>query len=101
MAGVGDPDKFSGAAKEGAVTFKEALTEWGCDPAAYKQHVKQQAALKVFGKYILNRVRYWKKQGERIGIVHNIAAPTRFKIIVEGIADHSGPLPWVFVKMRL
>ena len=29
MAGVGDPDKFSGAAKEGAVTFKEALTEWG------------------------------------------------------------------------
>ena len=62
MAGVGDPDKFSGAAKEGAVTFKEALTEWGCDPAAYKQARKAAGCFKSFGKYILNRVRYWKKQ---------------------------------------
>jgi N-carbamoyl-L-amino-acid hydrolase len=31
--------------------------------------------------------------GEMIGIVRNIAAPTRFKITVEGLADHSGATP--------
>ncbi len=29
MAGVGDPDKFSGAAKEGAVTFKRSTDRMG------------------------------------------------------------------------
>ena len=42
-----------------------------------------------------------EETGERIGIVHNIAAPTRFKIIVEGIADHSGATPMGFRKDAL
>jgi len=33
--------------------------------------------------------------------VHNVAAPTRFKIIVEGIADHSGATPMGFRKDAL
>ena len=39
--------------------------------------------------------------GEQIGIVKNIAAPTRFKIIVEGIADHSGATPMDFRRDAL
>ena len=35
---------------------------------------------------IRDRGKVLEETGERIGIVHNIAAPTRFKIIVEGIA---------------
>lgn len=62
MTGEGDPDKFSSAAKDGAVTFKEALTEWGCDPAAYEQARKEHGCFKNFGKCISNRARCWKKQ---------------------------------------
>ena len=29
----------------------------------------------------------------QLGIVHNIAAPTRFKIHIKGVADHSGATP--------
>ena len=101
MAGVGDPDKFSGAAKEGAVTFKEALTEWGCDPAAYKQARKAAGCFKSFWEIHIEQGKVLEETGERIGIVHNIAAPTRFKIIVEGIADHSGATPMGFRKDAL
>lgn len=101
MAGVGDPDKFSGAAKEGAVTFKEALTEWGCDPAAYKQARKAAGCFKSFWEIHIEQGKVLEETGEHIGIVHNIAAPTRFKIIVEGIADHSGATPMGFRKDAL
>ena len=34
-----------------------------------------------------------EQTGKAIGIVHNIAAPTRFKLHIKGVADHSGATP--------
>lgn len=101
MSGAGDPDKFSSAAKAGAVTFKEALTEWGCDPAAYEQARREAGCFKSFWEIHIEQGKVLEETGERIGIVHNIAAPTRFKIIVEGMADHSGATPMGFRKDAL
>lgn len=83
------------------MTFKEALTEWGCDPAAYKRARKAAGCFKSFWEIHIEQGKVLEETGERIGIVHNIAAPTRFKIIVEGIADHSGATPMGFRKDAL
>ena len=101
MAGVGDPDKFSSAPKAGDLTFKEALTAWGCDPAAYEQARREEGCFKSFWEMHIEQGKVLEETGQQIGIVHNIAAPTRFKIIVEGMADHSGATPMGFRKDAL
>ena len=49
---------------------------------------------------VMANYEYAKEQGKvleqtqhQLGIVHNIAAPTRFKIHIKGMADHSGATP--------
>lgn len=101
MTGVGDPDHFSSAAKSGDITFKEALTAWGCNPADYSKAKKDKGCFKSFWEMHIEQGKVLEETGERIGIVHNIAAPTRFKIIVEGMADHSGATPMGFRKDAL
>ena len=101
MAGIGDPDKFSSASKSGDVTFKEALVAWGCEPAAYAESRKEKGCFKSFWEIHIEQGKVLEESKERIGIVHNIAAPTRFKIIVDGMADHSGATPMGFRKDAL
>lgn len=101
MVGAGDPEKFSSAAKAGTMTFKEALAAWGCDPAAYTQALRKPGCFKCFFEMHIEQGKVLEETGERIGIVHNIAAPTRFKIFVEGMADHSGATPMGFRKDAL
>lgn len=101
MAGIGNPEKFSSAAKSGAINFKKAMTQWGCNPLNYKQAQKEPGYFKSFWEIHIEQGKVLETANERIGIVHAIAAPTRFKITVDGLADHSGTTPMSLRKDAL
>ena len=101
MTGTGNPDAFSKAAKAGDISFKEALVEWGCDPEKYQEAIKSKGTYKSFWEMHIEQGKVLEETGNRLGIVHNIAAPTRFKIIISGMADHSGATPMGFRRDAL
>ena len=101
MAGVGYPKKFSSAAKKNEASFEECLQANGYNPEEYAKAVKNEGCFKCFLELHIEQGKVLDETGEQIGIVKNIAAPTRFKIIVEGIADHSGATPMEFRRDAL
>ena len=101
MAGIGSPHKFSSAAKKDDLSFVECLKDNGYDPDHYVQAVKEEGCFHCFLELHIEQGKVLDETGEQIGIVKNIAAPTRFKIIVEGLADHSGATPMGFRRDAL
>ncbi|MHC1718523.1 MAG: M20 family metallo-hydrolase [Acidaminococcaceae bacterium] len=101
MSGIGSPKKFSSAAKKNEASFEECLKENGYNPEDYTKAVKEEGCFKCFLELHIEQGKVLDETGEQIGIVKNIAAPTRFKIVVEGIADHSGATPMDFRRDAL
>ena len=87
------PEQLARGTKKGDISFIEALEEWGCEPAAYKDAVLGEGAYKCFAELHIEQGKVLEQTGKAIGIVHNIAAPTRFKLNIKGVADHSGATP--------
>lgn len=101
MSGSSEPKKFSTGAKKNDATFEECLRQNGYNPDNYKEAIKKEGCFHCFFEMHIEQGKVLYETGDQIGIVHNIAAPTRFKIIVEGIADHSGATPMEFRKDAL
>jgi len=88
IAGLIDKEKLSQLKDRDGVSFEQAIQRWGytygnlselvrTDLRAYlEMHIEQGPTLEV--------------TGDELGIVTAIAAPTRFKIVVKGVAAHSG-----------
>lgn len=93
LTGKATPDTFNKGTKKGDISFKRALAEWGCDPENYKDAVQKPGAFKSFTEMHIEQGKVLEELHTEIGIVHNIAAPTRFKIHIKGMADHSGATP--------
>lgn len=101
MTGNGTPESFSKAAKKGELSYVEALANWGCNPANYKEAIIAPNTYKSFSEIHIEQGKVLEETGKHVGIVHNIAAPTRFKIHIKGMADHSGATPMGFRKDAL
>lgn len=101
MTGNGSPESFSKAAKKGELSYLEALQNWGCDPARYAEAIVKPNTYKSFSEIHIEQGKVLEETGKQVGIVHNIAAPTRFKIHIKGMADHSGATPMGFRKDAL
>lgn len=101
LTGKGAPDKFSSAAKKDDLGFVEALQEWGCDPERYAEAVLPAGAYSSFTEIHIEQGKVLEETGKQLGIVHNIAAPTRFKLHIKGMADHSGATPMGFRRDAL
>ena len=101
MTGNGSPESFSKAAKKGELSYVEALVNWGCNPANYKEAIIAPNTYKSFSEIHIEQGKVLEETGKQVGIVHNIAAPTRFKIHIKGMADHSGATPMGFRKDAL
>ena len=101
MTGNGSPESFSKAAKKGELSYIEALENWGCNPANYKEAIIAPNTYKSFSEIHIEQGKVLEETGKQVGIVHNIAAPTRFKIHIKGMADHSGATPMWFRKDAL
>ena len=101
MTGNGTPESFSKAAKKGELSYVEALANWRCNPANYKEAIVVPNTYKSFSEIHIEQGKVLEETGKQVGIVHNIAAPTRFKIHIKGMADHSGATPMGFRKDAL
>ena len=101
MTGSATPEQLSQGTKKNDTSFVEVLREKGYNPENYAEAIKKPGYYKCFLEIHIEQGKVLDETGEQIGIVHNIAAPTRFKIIVDGMADHSGATPMGFRKDAL
>lgn len=74
------------------MTLIEAMQQRGLEPekVAAARYVGE---IKAFFELHIEQGRVLENSGDQIGIVTGIAAPTRFKVVVTGQADHSGATP--------
>lgn len=93
LTGSATPEELARGTKKGDISFLEALQEWGCDPAAYKSAILNKGTYSCFAELHIEQGKVLEQTQHEIGIVHNIAAPTRFKLHIKGVADHSGATP--------
>ena len=93
LTGSATPEELARGTKKGDISFIEALKEWGCSPAAYKDAIIKKGAYSCFAELHIEQGKVLEQTHKQIGIVHNIAAPTRFKLHIKGVADHSGATP--------
>lgn len=91
--GKATPKDFAKPIKAGAATYVDALQARGFDPERYREAILRSEDFKAFFELHIEQGKVLYEAGEQIGIVENIAAPTRFKVTVEGLADHSGATP--------
>ena len=101
LAGVGTPETFSSATKKDELSYIEVLKQAGFEPEKYEQVKLDSNKYAAFVELHIEQGRVLADSGEAIGVVENIAAPTRMKITVEGVADHSGATPMNFRKDAL
>lgn len=101
LAGVGTPETFSSATKKDELSYIEVLKQAGFEPEKYEQVKLDANKYAAFVELHIEQGRVLADSGEAIGVVENIAAPTRMKITVEGVADHSGATPMNFRKDAL
>lgn len=93
LTGQAKPEDFNKTAKSGELTFTEAVRQWGGSPENYQKAVLNPADYSCFIELHIEQGKILESEHYDLGIVGSIAAPTRFKICLEGIADHSGATP--------
>ncbi|MGM9582518.1 MAG: Zn-dependent hydrolase, partial [Phascolarctobacterium sp.] len=93
LTGAATVAKLNKGNKKDDICFEEALRQWGCDPARAADAIIAPGSYASFSELHIEQGKVLEEKGIQIGIVHNIAAPTRFKIHIQGVADHSGATP--------
>ena len=93
LTGTATVDKLNKGGKKGDISFEEALRQWGCAPERASEAIIAPGSYASFSELHIEQGKVLEEKGIQIGIVHNIAAPTRFKIHLQGMADHSGATP--------
>ncbi|CQR70724.1 N-carbamoyl-L-amino acid hydrolase [Sporomusa ovata DSM 2662] len=74
------------------MTLAEAMRQRGLDPEQVAA-ARYTGAIKAFFELHIEQGTVLENAGEQIGIITGIAAPTRFKVVITGQADHSGATP--------
>ena len=93
LTGAATVDKLNKGGKKGDISFEEALRQWGCAPERAAEAVIAPGTYASFSELHIEQGKVLEEKCIDIGIVRNIAAPTRFKIHIQGMADHSGATP--------
>lgn len=93
LTGAATVAKLNKGNKKDDICFEEALRQWGCDPERAGDAIIAPGSYASFSELHIEQGKVLEEKGIQIGIVHNIAAPTRFKIHIQGVADHSGATP--------
>jgi N-carbamoyl-L-amino-acid hydrolase len=93
MTGLANLDEWSKTKDQEGLSFTEVMAQNHLDVKAFAQGVRCKEEMKAFIELHIEQGRVLEKDGKTIGIVEAIAAPTRLKIRVEGVAAHSGSTP--------
>lgn len=93
MAGLADTHAWSKAKDQNDVSFTQVMSQYNLNIQQIGAAARSSDQIKAFVELHIEQGRVLEKSGNTIGIVKTIAAPTRLKITVEGIAAHSGAAP--------
>ncbi len=74
-------------------TFYQALQQSGCCPDEACKDQLTPADVKAFFELHIEQGPVLEHHHEHLGIVEAIAAPSRFRVIIQGRSDHSGTTP--------
>ena len=93
MAGLADTKAWSKAKDSNNISLVEVMSQHNLDIQQISKAARSKDEVKAFVELHIEQGQVLEQLGTSIGIVKEIAAPTRFKITVEGIAAHSGATP--------
>lgn len=93
MAGLGDLPAWTKAKDPDGRDLPGVFAERGLDAAAIATAARRPGELKAFVEMHIEQGPVLERERLRIGIVEGIAAPTRLKVTVNGVAGHSGATP--------
>jgi allantoate deiminase/N-carbamoyl-L-amino-acid hydrolase len=75
------------------ITRREALLEFGCDPAEFANYTFQEGRIGAFLELHIEQGPVLEAQGEPIGIVSGISGPVWWTVEMTGFAGHAGSVP--------
>jgi len=93
MAGLADTHAWSKGRDKNGITFPQVMSQHDLDIQEVGKAARSSEQIKAFVELHIEQGQLLEKAGNTIGIVKSIAAPTRLKITVEGVAAHSGSTP--------
>ena len=75
------------------MTRREALIEFGCDPAEFASYTFQEGRIGAFLELHIEQGPVLEALGEPIGIVSGISGPVWWTVEMTGFAGHAGSVP--------
>lgn len=92
MTGKLEADELERTDKNG-VTRREALLEFGCDPADFEDYTFQEGRIGAFLELHIEQGPVLESLNEPIGIVSGISGPLWLTVEMTGFAGHAGSVP--------
>lgn len=93
VAGVWEPEEVLALRDRQGATLRAVLERCGFEPAALPEARKQPGDYLAYLEMHIEQGRVLEDAALQIGVVEAIAAPTRFRLVLTGRADHSGATP--------
>ena len=93
MTGSANLNAWERAVDSQGVTFPAALAAEGLSFENLKQCVIAEKTYQAYLELHIDQSKQLEERGAAVGVVEAIAAPTRFKMTVTGMAGHSGTTP--------
>jgi beta-ureidopropionase / N-carbamoyl-L-amino-acid hydrolase len=93
VAGVWQPEKIMSLQDADGRTLGAVLQRIGLDPARVGDARRDPGSYRAFLEIHIEQGRVLEESDNQVGVVEAIAAPTRFRLTLEGQADHSGATP--------
>ncbi|MEC0231453.1 M20 family metallo-hydrolase [Paenibacillus alba] len=92
MTGKLEADELDRADKNG-LTRREALIQFGCDPAGFEGYLFQEGRIGAFLELHIEQGPVLESLDEPIGIVTGISGPLWLTVELTGFAGHAGSVP--------
>ena len=93
VAGAFDPDEVLSLTDAHGTRLERVLERAGLDPNELAEARRASGDFLAYLEMHIEQGRVLEEVGKVVGVVEGIAAPTRFRVHVQGQADHSGATP--------
>ena len=101
VAGKVDLKDLTHAVDPQGTKLADVLLSLGISPRNLRQLQREPKSLKAYLELHIEQGPVLEAKGKRIGLVTSIAAPSRFRVVFKGRADHSGTTPMEMRKDAL
>jgi N-carbamoyl-L-amino-acid hydrolase len=101
IAGEVQPKDLTNAVDAQGTKLADVLSSLGITPKKLPALKRDPKSLKAYLELHIEQGPILEAKGKRIGLVTSIAAPSRFRVVFKGQADHSGTTPMEMRKDAL